>query len=194
MANIPTEHEEQSAFFWWIAYQPAIRDLTFAIPNGGDRNVLVGKKLKAEGVRRGVPDIFIAHPVGKYHGLFIEMKRRKGGTLSKEQRAWIERLTGQGYRVEVCNGYEEAVGAVQRYWMIDMLESQLRENGYDGLCNTENECGCRIGDLMPCGEYCGECQPGYLHPRSGEYDFVILTVKPEGTDETQAVVETPEEV
>jgi len=112
MANIPTEHEEQSAFFWWIANQPVIRDLTFAIPNGGDRNVLVGKKLKAEGVRRGVPDIFIAFPVGPYHGLFIEMKRRKGGVLSKEQKGWIERLTEQGYRVEVCRGFDEAVAVV----------------------------------------------------------------------------------
>jgi len=113
--NIPTEHDEQKSFFHWLNYQPEIRDLAFAIPNGGDRNVLVGKKMKAEGVRRGVPDIFIAVPIGDYHGLFIEMKRRKGGWLSEDQKGWIDRLRTQGYCVEACRGFDESVVVVRRY-------------------------------------------------------------------------------
>jgi hypothetical protein len=46
---------------------------------------------------------------------------------------------------------------------IEILESWLKERGYDGLCYPEEECGCQIGDLMPCSSYCGHCQPGYLH-------------------------------
>jgi len=45
----------------------------------------------------------------------------------------------------------------------EIIESWLKKRGYDGLCYPEEECGCQIGDLMPCDSYCGECQPGYLH-------------------------------
>ena len=34
--------------------------------------------------------------------------------------------------------------------IISICESWLKDNGYDGLCNPGMECGCRIGDLMPC--------------------------------------------
>jgi hypothetical protein len=33
-----------------------------------------------------------------------------------------------------------------------IVEAWLESNGYDGLANTDLECGCFIGDLMPCGE------------------------------------------
>ena len=33
----------------------------------------------------------------------------------------------------------------------DIVESHLRANGFDGLANSEIECGCIVGDLMPCG-------------------------------------------
>ena len=112
---VPTEHQEQVVFFQWISYHPTIRDLTFAIPNGGSRHKLEAVNLKAEGVRAGVPDIFIALPMGKFHGLFIEMKRQKGGVLSDVQKGWIERLAEQGYVARVCKGFFEAKETVERY-------------------------------------------------------------------------------
>ena len=36
----------------------------------------------------------------------------------------------------------------------------LKANGYDGLCNDE-ECGCGIDDLMPCGEPGEHCVAGH---------------------------------
>jgi hypothetical protein len=42
----------------------------------------------------------------------------------------------------------------------NILEQWLREHGYDGLYTTD--CGCKIGDLVPCGEDCTECMPGVL--------------------------------
>jgi len=43
----------------------------FAIPNGGLRNIKVAAKLKQEGVKAGVADLFVALSNGKYHGLFM---------------------------------------------------------------------------------------------------------------------------
>lgn len=44
-----------------------------------------------------------------------------------------------------------------------IIEKYLKDNGYDGLCNPADEgCGCRIGDLVPCGSDFSMCQPGYL--------------------------------
>lgn len=53
---------------------------------------------------------------------------------------------------------------------IDILETWLKEHGYDGLVNVENECGCTIGDLLPCHSYCGFCEPGYM----GKDGFMYL--------------------
>ena len=60
-----TEHTEQVALFDWArANEPRHLQLglLFAIPNGGKRHVGTGRKLKAEGVKSGVPDIFFRCP------------------------------------------------------------------------------------------------------------------------------------
>lgn len=62
----------------------------------------VAKKMKAEGVKAGVPDLFVPHWL-----LWIEMKRTKGGRLSAEQSEWIEYLEGVGYSVIVAYGAED---------------------------------------------------------------------------------------
>lgn len=88
--------------------------LLFAIPNGGHRNVIVAKKLKAEGVKPGVPDLFLAVPRGSWHGLFIELKV-EGGQVSELQQQWHVALMQQGYRVAVCYGSHDALGVLQQY-------------------------------------------------------------------------------
>ncbi|MFW6106531.1 MAG: hypothetical protein ACOC8H_00045, partial [bacterium] len=46
-----------------------------------------------------------------------------------------------------------------------MMEKYLIRVGCDGLVNRGRECGCRVGDLMPCDEPdVTECQPGYIGP------------------------------
>lgn len=113
----PSEHDEQAQFVRMIeaAYPPGVAMLLFAIPNGGRRPIKTACDLKAEGVRPGVPDLFLAYPHKRAAGLFIEMKRREGGTLSAVQRYYINLLRGQGYVVEVCKGCDEAFDAVRRY-------------------------------------------------------------------------------
>jgi hypothetical protein len=84
-------------------------------PNGGRRNKAEAAKLKAMGVRKGIPDLFLPIPRQGYHGLYIEMKRLKNGKVSPDQQKEIARLKADGYAVEVANGSEEAKGKVLRY-------------------------------------------------------------------------------
>jgi hypothetical protein len=98
-----TEHEEQCLFVQWMEAQfPKIR--FFAVPNGGQRNIITATKLKREGVRSGVPDVYV--PKWK---LWIEMKKAKGGTLSKTQKDWIDYLVNDvGDTVIVARGFSDA--------------------------------------------------------------------------------------
>lgn len=105
---IPTEHDEQVTFvrIFRLLY-PAVR--IFAIPNGGIRNKATAVRLRAEGVERGVPDLFI--PEWK---LWIEMKKQKGGILSQEQKEWIEYLNKCGYKAVVCKGCDAALALCEK--------------------------------------------------------------------------------
>lgn len=118
ISNPPTEGEEQATLFHWAdmvkGKYPELQ-LLFHIPNGGERRKSEAARMKAEGVKAGVPDLFLPVARVNYHGLFIEMKRRKGGRVSDEQREWIGNLLANGYAVEVCRGWEEAKDAIENY-------------------------------------------------------------------------------
>ena len=106
---VPSEHAEQVTFVQWFRRQYPSAWI-FAVPNGGDRNPIVAGKLKAEGVSRGVPDLYI--PAWR---LWIEMKRQKGGRLSAEQREWIAYLGSIGDTVIVGHGAQDAIDQVQKH-------------------------------------------------------------------------------
>lgn len=118
--NEMTEHNHQVALFKWADMTAKGRfpglDLMFAIPNGGLRNRIVAIKLKAEGVKAGVPDIFLPVPRGQYHGLFIEMKKEGKTYPSKQQKVWIAALNEQGYKAVVCRGWFAASVAITDYY------------------------------------------------------------------------------
>ena len=116
-SDVPSEAVEQTCLFRWAMMQPpdsGIR-LMMHIPNGGYRKPSEAAHFRAMGVRAGVPDIFLPVARGGYHGLWIEMKRRKGGRVSGEQTDWLDALRGQGYFCAVCYGWEEAAKAVTEY-------------------------------------------------------------------------------
>lgn len=90
-------------------------DYMFAIPNGGLRHKATAGRLKATGVKSGVPDVMLPVSVGKWLGLFVELKRKKGGRVSDEQKHWIRALTSNGYRAYVCEGWRHAAESIQYY-------------------------------------------------------------------------------
>lgn len=118
-----SEHGHQVALFCWASQNfdrwPELREM-FAIPNGGERNIKVAANLKAEGVKSSVPDIFLPSPVGKWHGLFIELKRPKtdkgpAGRASTDQLEMIQKLRCRGYGAAVAVGWEEARDLIVAY-------------------------------------------------------------------------------
>ena len=86
----------------------------FAIPNGGARDAITGARLKQEGVLAGVPDIFLAKSASGKHGMFIEMKTKKGRVL-ESQRNLFPLLEAQGYGVAVCHGWREGADVIEAY-------------------------------------------------------------------------------
>lgn len=114
----PSEHQEQCRVVSWWALQhkrfglPVIA--LFAIPNGGARDVITGARLKAEGVRRGVPDLCLAVPRGGYHGLYIEMKVGDGKP-SDAQQELIAHLNANNYKAEVHWSSTSAIEAIEEY-------------------------------------------------------------------------------
>ena len=128
LAEPLTEEQEQRALVEWARLSrrrlPALQ-LLFHIPNGGLRHPVIGQKMKLLGVQSGVPDLMLPVARKGFHALFIEMKREKHrptgkrkvtkGKLSDSQAWWVDTLRGEGYRVEVCYGFEEARAVLEEY-------------------------------------------------------------------------------
>jgi hypothetical protein len=108
--RIPTEHEEQRELVRWFRQTwPGVR--IFAIPNGGARSPATAGRLKAEGVSSGVPDLFVPA-----WGLWVEMKRTKGGSLSAEQKDWIAYLESVRFCCIVGKGADDAKSKLQAFF------------------------------------------------------------------------------
>lgn len=111
----PLESQEQVTFLNWFQWQhPHV--LIFSIPNGGHlaggiaQRAAQVARLKAEGMRPGVPDLYIPA-----WNLFIEMKRQSGGRLSEEQKTIHSQLRGVGKTVIVAKGWEDARDQVMAF-------------------------------------------------------------------------------
>ena len=122
------EHQTQVNCVTWFRLQyPKYEKLLFAVPNGGGRSKRTAGKLKAEGVVRGVSDLLMLVPAGKYHGLCIEMKKEevtynergrktvKRGYQEPEQKEWQALVEKQGYKYVVCWNSEGFQNEVNEY-------------------------------------------------------------------------------
>lgn len=122
--TIPNEHGEQSAVIEWAetraAALPAL-ELLYAVPNGGWRAKGTAGRLKAEGVKAGVPDLCLPVARGGYHSLYIEMKTLAGNP-SEKQKQWIARLRQEGHCAEVCYGAADAIERIEVYLGVPLAE------------------------------------------------------------------------
>ncbi len=79
------------------------------VPNGGKRSIITASIMKAEGVKRGVPDILIfdrgtvgngtSEGFGRPLAIELKVGKNKPGP---EQVQWHAELTKRKWRVEVC--------------------------------------------------------------------------------------------
>jgi len=106
----PTEHAEQCAVASWLRARGVA---FFAVPNGAKMGPAEASKMKREGLSPGVPDLMV---VDQGNRIALEMKRREGGRVSPDQRAWLDHLEGQGWTCYVAHGAEDAIG-----WLKNVL-------------------------------------------------------------------------
>lgn len=126
LANIdnPTEDQEQEAFVQWLRLKGYSH---FRVPNETyTRSWSQKAKNKKLGVSSGVPDLAVVvsdvwHvygdnvPTNTYTGrlVFIEMKRKKGGVTSANQKKWIKTLNEAGIQTVVCKGCDAAIEFIE---------------------------------------------------------------------------------
>jgi hypothetical protein len=118
--RLPLEEEEVMAFHQWLQ----INDIPHThVPNeiGGSTSAIKARavKMKKMGTSKGFPDLLVFIPItgvtgeiDSYQMCAIEMKRRKGGTVSKDQKRWLEILQASGAMTAVCHGADEAIAFV----------------------------------------------------------------------------------
>lgn len=122
--SLHREHYEQvKTFRYFELNEPDIYVLLAAMPNGGKRQRGAAGRIRAEGGKKGYPDILLDAARGAYHGCRIEMKSPEdkdlswsAGTLRSEQISYLQRLTDAGYYCSVCYGHEDAIAVIQNYY------------------------------------------------------------------------------
>jgi len=116
-----SESSHQIALFAWCAL-PEVKAMfpelewLHAIPNGGSRGDTKesrskeGGKMKAEGVKPGVSDMFLPVRRGDCPGFYIELKRLPGPGVgpSDEQLKFGAFVQSQGYGFAVAYGWMKA--------------------------------------------------------------------------------------
>ena len=105
-ATVSSEHQLQSTLCEYMRLNLR-RDCDFyAVPNGGARHIRVAVRLKAEGVKRGVPDLHIMMPGGRL--VYLEMKI-KGGSLSADQKAFRDMARALGFEWGMARTLDQAI-------------------------------------------------------------------------------------
>lgn len=116
----PVDREglEQAALMAELrARMPEVADLIFHVPNGGHRVKAVAAKLKAQGVKAGIPDLVLPMARGGFFGLYIEFKATPphDAAISDSQHERIRKLNAQGYLAVVCRGHFDTMEQIRAY-------------------------------------------------------------------------------
>ena len=114
----PTEEQEQIFFVKWLEKQglkfTAVPHSTWT-PSYAQMN-----KNKRMGVRKGFPDILILIPEKGI--VCVELKRKKSGKVSPEQKFWITEINKiPCAEARVCYGADQAIAFIQE--ILDVKKS-----------------------------------------------------------------------
>lgn len=115
---VDREGQEQAALMRELELRyPAVFELMYHVPNGGHRVKAVASKLKAQGVKAGIPDLVLTMARGGYFGLYIEFKATppNDAAISASQHERIRKLNEQGYLAVVCRGHFDAMEQIRAY-------------------------------------------------------------------------------
>ena len=110
--------EQMTLIAWFRSTYPQYADLLIHIPNGGYRkNAFEGWRLKQQGVRAGVSDLFLPVARNGCHGLWIEFKAAPpfDAVVSDAQKEWIGLMSKEGYAAYICKGVTEAADVLKGY-------------------------------------------------------------------------------
>lgn len=135
-----SEEQEQGAVIGWAAVQLPLWGLPpralLAVPNGAHLGSLIPgtndaaarkrrvARLRKMGMLDGAADLFLAVARGGFHGLWVEMKKRRESFSSQaaaerawtaEQRLFCDMMRSQGYAYQLCYGSDEARAAITEY-------------------------------------------------------------------------------
>lgn len=119
-----SEHALQASIVRWCQGIGAadVRNRFAAIPNGWNvqgadykARAIAGAKLKAEGVKAGVPDM-IFWGGNEVAPMWLELKNGEGGRISDKQSEMIDSLRGAGMAVHVCRTFGEAIKAITKFY------------------------------------------------------------------------------
>jgi hypothetical protein len=116
------EHDIQVSFFRWCklnAHRHPALACIFAIPNGGHRDIRTAARLKAEGVRAGVWDVFLPCPSFMGGGMFIEFKSGKNKLTDLQSEFWT--ILSDKYAFKVAYSWPDAARAVETYLGLDKI-------------------------------------------------------------------------
>lgn len=114
--KVKPEWREQKALVRWFNLQyPMFEGLLNCFHTGSENwGPVKGKIMKDMGVKSDYPDLVLFMPRSLYSALFIEVKTMEG-YARKSQVERHEALKSQGYKVEVCKGWEHGTQIIKDY-------------------------------------------------------------------------------
>ena len=150
-----SESREQQTIFEWAYWNknkyPGIETM-YHIVNEGKRSAYNGRRLKKEGMKRGVSDICL--PIAKcgYNNLYIELKHGSN-KATDEQLEFINLINSYGGKALVVYEADNAIEVIKAYFenRIDKLEIVNDEYPYKARRKRRK----RVGS---CGNICDECR------------------------------------
>ena len=114
MSLKPEQIDHINLVNWFNYNYPELEDDFHHFANERRCSVQEGRTLKRMGVKKGVPDFFLAFPIDGYAGFWLELKVGKN-KVTPEQEGFLQRKTSRGYLCAHCHGFEAGKELIETY-------------------------------------------------------------------------------